>query len=149
MGRIHDPAVEAVDARLRRVLEANGQRFTGQRSAVYRFLCGSTSHPTADEVFTGVRQEIFNISLATVYKALEALTSCQLATKLTFADGSGRFDARTDEHFHARCVRCGAVRDIEVAAFFRPLSEIHPTDGFRVEGYRFEVVGCCDACVPE
>src|SRR5688500_15930797 len=80
----------ATERALRDALEANGQRFTEQRAAVYRFLRGNTEHPTADEVFTAVRAEIADISLATVYKALETLVSCGLAAKLSYVDGSDR-----------------------------------------------------------
>ena len=97
---------------LREALEANGQRVTDQRAAVYRFLLGTTDHPTADEVFTAVRGDIADISLATVYKALETLVICNLAVKLTYGDDSARYDARTDDHYHSRCVRCGQVRDV-------------------------------------
>ncbi|HEX2167046.1 MAG TPA: hypothetical protein VHG09_07365, partial [Longimicrobiales bacterium] len=43
---------------LREALEANGQRFTEQRSAVYRYLLSTEAHPTADDVFTTVRGEL-------------------------------------------------------------------------------------------
>lgn len=135
-----------IDLALRQALESHGQRFTEQRSAVYRFLCGTDEHPTADEVFTAVRAQISDISLATVYKALEALVSCHLAMKLTYGDGSARYDARTDEHVHARCLSCGSVRDIKGAPLAGDLPDIHPTDGFQVEGYRLEVVGYCGSC---
>lgn len=134
------------DVALRDALEANGQRFTEQRAAVYRFLCSTTDHPSADEVFTAVRGQISDISLATVYKALETLVSCGLAAKLSFGDGSARYDARTDDHFHSRCLACGAVRDVVERNVAGPLPKIHPDDGFRVEGYRLEVVGYCVDC---
>ncbi|HEX2187401.1 MAG TPA: transcriptional repressor [Longimicrobiaceae bacterium] len=100
---------------------------------------------TADEVFTAVRAQIADISLATVYKALETLVSCQLAIKLTYGDGSARYDARTDDHCHSRCLRCGNVRDIpdlQVPA----LPRIVLGDGFEAQGYRVEVVGMCREC---
>lgn len=137
----HDP--ESV---LRDALESSGQRFTEQRAAVYRYLANTTAHPTADEVFTTVRTEITDISLATVYKALEMLVTCGLATKLTFGDGSARYDARTEEHFHARCLRCGAIRDVSGSSVSGSLPSIEPDDGFQVEGYRLEVVGYCGSC---
>lgn len=140
---VDDQASERI---LREALEANGQRLTEQRAAIYRFLRGNTEHPTADEVFTAVRAEIADISLATVYKALETLVSCGLATKLAYADGSARYDPRTDDHFHARCLRCGMVRDVQGSAVHGTLPSIEPTDGFRVEGYRLEVVGYCASC---
>jgi len=137
--------IDNVDAVLREALEANGQRFTDQRAAVYRFLRGTTEHPTADEVFTAVRGEITDISLATVYKALETLVSCGLAVKLSYGDDSARYDARTDDHCHSRCLRCGIVRD--VAGDTRSaVPRLEVGDGFRVQGYRVEVVGLCPAC---
>ena len=137
---------DQADALLRDALEANGQRFTDQRAAVYRFLLGTTDHPTADEVFTAVRADIADISLATVYKALETLVSCNLAVKLSYGDDSARYDARTDDHCHSRCVQCGQVRDVH-GPVPELLPQIHPGGGFRVQGYRVEVIGLCSACV--
>ena len=135
---------EETEAVLRQVLEAHGQRFTEQRAAVYRFLRGTFQHPTADEVFTAVRGDISDISLATVYKALETLVSCGLAVKLTYGDDSARYDARTDDHYHSRCLKCGMVRDVPGEAETLPRIEVG--EGFRVEGYRVEVVGYCAHC---
>lgn len=136
---------EEADAVLRETLEANGQRFTEQRAAVYRFLRGTTDHPTADEVFTAVRGEIVDISLATVYKALETLVTCGLAAKLAYGDDSARYDARTEDHYHSRCVRCGRVRDVPGDAQ-AVVPRIRVGDGFEVHGYRVEVVGVCPDC---
>lgn len=147
MDTVADSTAKPIEATLRDVLESNGQRVTEQRAAVYRFLSGTVEHPTADEVYTAVRGQISDISLATVYKALETLVGCNLAMKLTYGDGSARYDARTDEHFHARCLDCGAVRDVEGSSIVGSLPEIHPEGGFRVEGYRLEVVGHCGTCV--
>jgi Fe2+ or Zn2+ uptake regulation protein len=140
-GRVSGP-----DAVLREALEATGQRYTEQRAAVYRFILGTTAHPTADEVFTGVRPLIPDISLATVYKALETLVGCGLATKLTYGDGSARYDARTDPHPHARCLECGAVLDVPGRLDPLSVGRIGPVPGFSVEGYRLELVGYCDGC---
>ena len=132
---------------LREALEANGQRYTDQRAAVYRFLLGTDAHPTADDVFTSVRHEIPDISLATVYKSLETLVGCGLAIKLTYGDGSARYDGRTDPHHHARCLRCESVVDLPGHLDTSALgSQLQPMDGFAVEGYRVELVGYCRAC---
>src|SRR4051812_26062761 len=135
---------EAGEALLRSTLEAHGQRCTEQRSAVYRFLAGTDQHPSADEVFTVVRGDIADISLATVYKALETLVSCGLAVKLTYGDDSARYDARTDDHYHSRCLQCGVVRDVAAETPAVPHFEVG--GGFRVEGFRVEVVGYCPVC---
>jgi len=131
---------------LREVLEANGQRYTEQRAAVYQYLLGTVSHPTADEVFTAVRASIPDISLATVYKALETLVGCGLAQKLTYGDGSARYDGRTDPHHHARCLVCGCVLDVSGRLAEGALAEVGAVPGFSVEGYRLELVGRCGNC---
>ena len=132
---------------LREALESNGQRFTEQRAAVYRFLVGTDVHPTADDVFTSVRHDIPDISLATVYKSLETLVGCGLATKLTYGDGSARYDGRTDPHHHARCLQCGKVMDVPTNIDAQNLIGVMPpVAGFAVEGYRLELVGYCSDC---
>ncbi len=144
MSQISETLPLSANAILRETLEANGQRFTEQRAAVYRYLVGTRSHPSADEVFTAVRSEIGDISLATVYKALETLVGCGLAIKLSFGDGSARYDARTDDHFHTRCLVCGMVRDVHSAAP-AALPSMAAED-FVVEGYRLEILGHCATC---
>lgn len=143
---IHPASLQATEARLRSALAASGQRFTEQRAAVYRHLCAVETHPTADDVFTAVRVSIPDISLATVYKSLETLVGCGLAAKLSYGDGSARYDGRLDPHHHARCLDCGVVIDVPGQLDGDVLGTLGPVQGFGVEGYRLELVGHCDAC---
>ena len=132
---------------LREALEASGQRFTEQRAAVCRFLASTEKHPTADEVFLAVRSEIPVISLATVYKSLETLVGCGLATKLAGRGGSARYDGRTDPHHHARCLACSRMFDVPGSLAADELSELRRSaHGFRVTGYRLELTGYCTDC---
>lgn len=134
---------------LRRALEASGQRFTRQRAAVYRFLIGTVRHPTAEEVFLAVRGELEGISLATVYKSLETLVGCGLVTKLTYGDGSARYDGRTDLHHHARCLACGSVTDLPGLIDDSEIDGLRGgVVGFQVTGFRVELEGYCPRCAP-
>lgn len=140
---------ETMNTRLRKALEETGHRYTEQRAAVYRFLSSTTSHPNADEVFREVRSHVPGISLATVYKSLETLVSCGLAAKLTYSDGSARYDARTDPHHHARCVMCGTVMDVPGSFSDREMEALgREVEGFSVTGYRLELTGFCSRCAP-
>lgn len=135
---------------LRQSLEAAGLRCTPQRFAVYDQLCRFPDHPTAEDVFQAVRREIPKISLATVYKALEALVTVGAASRLSADDatGSARYDARSEAHYHFRCLRTGSVHDLptrfdpDLLAKLDPhLAEQLQSQGFRVTGYRLELVG--------
>jgi Fur family peroxide stress response transcriptional regulator len=138
-------------AALRDTLEAAGWRCTPQRLAVYAHLSRADHHPTAEEVYQGVKTTIPNISLATVYKALETLVASGLATKLSAGDGSARYDARRDHHYHLRCLRSGAVQDLPTTYDPDLIAKIDPEltqklqkQGFRMTGYRLELVGFFD-----
>jgi Fur family peroxide stress response transcriptional regulator len=142
-----DPASKAaIEEELRAALEASGHRFTAQRAAVYSYLRRVESHPTADEIFTNVRDDIPDISLATVYKALEAFVSAGAARKLQFGDGPARYDGRTDDHHHMRCLACGGVHDVEAEVDHRLKGGLLSRNGFEVIGYRLELLGYCPAC---
>lgn len=151
-----NPTALGPDA-LRETLEAAGWRYTPQRQAVYDHLCRAEHHPTAEDVYQGVRGNIPNISLATVYKALETLVASGLAAKLTAGDGSARYDARPDHHYHLRCLRSGEVQDLPTEFDPELIDKLDPeltgrlaAQGFRVTGYRLELVGFFDRpTVPE
>jgi Fur family peroxide stress response transcriptional regulator len=132
----------------RSALEAAGWKSTPQREAVYDHLCRAAGHPTAEDVFHRVKETIPAISLATVYKALEALTASGLAAKLAGVDGSARYDARRDHHYHLRCLRTGAVEDLPTPFDPGLVARLDPElvarldgRGFKVTGYRLELVG--------
>ena len=142
--------VNGEERTLRKALEASGQRYTEQRAAVFRFLESTDVHPSADEVFLAVRRKLPGISLATVYKSLETLVGCGLAVKLTYSDGSARYDGRTDPHHHARCLSCGKVMDIAGSLPEGQWEQLRErAEGFVVTGYRLELSGFCPACAPQ
>lgn len=137
-------------ADLRATLEAAGCRWTRQRQSIYDFLVRSEPHhPTAEEVFHAVQGELPKLSLATVYKALETLEAAGLVTRLAaVGDGPARFDARREPHYHLRCLKTGRVDDLPTPFDPALIARLDPEldrrlgeRGFRVTGYRLELVG--------
>jgi Fe2+ or Zn2+ uptake regulation protein len=142
---------EVEEAQLREALEAEGWRFTRQRAAVFKYLRSVHTHPTAEEVYLAVREDLPNISLATVYKSLEALVACKLAAKLCFGDGPARYDCRSDNHYHIRCLKTGRVEDLPLPHDPALLHKLNPElianlqhEGFQVTDYRLELLGYFD-----
>ena len=140
-------------AALRQALEAFGFRCTPQRLAIYDHLSQADGHPTAEEIFHSVRPSLPKISLATVYKTLEVLVAIGVSSRLTGFEesGSARYDARREEHYHFRCLRTGAVHDLPTRFDPELISKLDPEltselerKGFRVTGYRLELVGYQD-----
>ena len=156
MDRPTNPRRAGRPADLRATLEAAGWRLTRQRAAVYHHLQQAEHHPTAEDVYRSVKEDLPSISLATVYKALEALVDSGLAARLVVANGSARYDARSDHHYHLRCLRSGVVEDVPTAFDPDLIAKIDPglgprlaSKGFRVTGYRLELVGFYEEPAPE
>jgi Fe2+ or Zn2+ uptake regulation protein len=133
---------------LRHALEHAGWRFTRQRAAVFAFLRSAEAHPTAEQVFSAVRRELPHISLATIYKALDALVDAGLARRITGGPGPSRYDGRIDSHYHLRCERTGEVRDLPLPYDAQLLEKLAPDlaewlreQGFEITGHRLELIG--------
>ncbi len=149
--QLHNMPVKSLSQTLgevRSALQAAGCRFTQQRAEVWNVLTQADGHPTAEQVYKSVRNRIPHISLATVYNALEALVSVGLAAKITNGDGSARYDCCADDHYHLRDVATGEVRDLPAEFDPHLLEKIDPAlverlaaGGFKVTGYRLEVLG--------
>ena len=48
-------------------------RYSKQRESIKNYLCGREDHPTADMIYTSIREEYPNISLGTIYRNLSLL----------------------------------------------------------------------------
>jgi len=142
------PFSEPKAAALRRALAAAGWRFTRQRAAVFEYLRSTDDHATAEQVYEAVRRRLPHISLATVYKALEALVDKRLANKLPDASGPARYDCRSDAHYHFRCLKTGKLCDLPTPFDSHLLDKLDPNlveslrrQGFHVTGHRLELLG--------
>ena len=58
-------------------------KYSRQRESIKHFLATTKEHPTADTVYTHVKEEFPNISLGTVYRNLKLLTDLGEAIKIT------------------------------------------------------------------
>lgn len=120
-------------------------RMTKQRAVILEVLRSVNSHPTADEIYSMVREKMPRVSLGTVYRNLDMLTAMGEVVRLDKAGAQKRFDGDTRPHFHVRCQMCGKIGDI-----FHDVS-IPSTKGIKVEGFSLhtaevEFSGLCDTC---
>jgi Fur family transcriptional regulator, ferric uptake regulator len=125
------------------------ERMTKQRKVILEELRKAKSHPTAYDVHEMVRGKLPQISLGTVYRNLEYLSSKGLIQKLDMGKGQRRFDATTEEHAHIMCVTCGKVEDIALQPDLNILTMkdiVKEQIGFEIIGYAMELHGICPAC---
>jgi Fur family ferric uptake transcriptional regulator len=125
------------------------ERMTKQRKVILEELCKVKSHPTAYDVYEMVRVKIPSISLGTVYRNLEHLSSKGLILKLDIGKGQKRFDATTKDHTHIMCMGCGKVDDIVLQPepdLFTMKTIVNDKIGYELIGYGIELYGLCPVC---
>ena len=118
-----------------------------QREVIKAFLMSRKDHPTADVVYTNVRQQFPNISLGTVYRNLTLLADLGEIKRLHVGDGVDHFDADTSLHYHFVCTECGSVIDLEM----QNIETIKDIAGAAFDGtiaghvtYFYGTCGCCN-----
>lgn len=120
-------------------------RMTKQRRIILEELRKVDTHPTADEVYRMARRRMPHISLGTVYRNLELLSSFSLITKLEMAGTQKRFDGNPDPHHHVRCVHCGCVGDLDLDLDLSGYGQDLNTD-YEIISHRLEFLGVCPKC---
>ena len=83
-----------------------------QRDAIKTFLMSRKDHPTADVVYTFVKNDFPSISLGTVYRNLSFLVEHGEAVTVPCEDGFVHYDANTAPHLHFQCRKCKCLIDI-------------------------------------
>jgi Fur family peroxide stress response transcriptional regulator len=133
-----------VEQMIHRCREA-GMNVTPQRIAVYRALLKSTEHPTPEAIFNEVSPSMPSLSLATIYKSLEALESLGLVREVPVVSDSRRYDANLESHHHLVCTECGDVTDY----YSEDLDSIMPKKkirGFNPSFVSVHINGICADC---
>lgn len=89
-----------------------GLRMTRQRREVYKTLMADRVHPTAQDVFVVVKDRLPQISLATVYNCLEALTQHGIIKQVHFDREPCRYCPNLHDHGHFHDQKSGRIVDV-------------------------------------
>ncbi len=120
-----------------------------QRDAIMAFLESCTDHPSADVIYTHMREIMPNISLGTVYRNLGLLCELGQIIKLPCDDKIDRYDARIAPHNHFVCDKCGSVIDLEMDPidFIKDIA----SENFAGQISRYTVFfhGTCEKCLDQ
>jgi Fur family ferric uptake transcriptional regulator len=122
-------------------------RMTKARGAILDELGRSCTHPTADELHRSLRKRLDGVSLATVYRGLDALARQGMVRVVEAPGGPRRFDRTLEEHYHVACQRCGRVGDVGLRVRAPLEAAVVGARGFRVLGHRLCFTGICPTCI--
>ncbi len=121
-------------------------KYSRQRELIKDFLCSRKDHPTADVVYTNVRQQFPNISLGTVYRNLTLLSDMGEIQRLHLGDGVDHFDADISAHNHFVCRRCGCVTDLEMESIDHITETAAKNFPGKIDGHITYFYGTCGDC---
>ena len=83
-----------------------------KRDAILEYLRGTNAHPSAETIYTDLKQQIPDLAMGTVYRNLTHFKQQGLVSSVATVNGVERFDANTDPHIHFICNDCDAVIDL-------------------------------------
>lgn len=123
-------------------------RMTKQRTAVLTVL-RQGGFRSAQDWHDRLRRDGSTTGLATVYRALQALTETGDVDTVLTETGETLYrlcEAREEHHHHLRCRVCGAAEDIDMPSIERWAAEVGAERGYSRIDHMVELTGVCGDC---
>jgi Fur family transcriptional regulator, stress-responsive regulator len=132
------------DSLLERLRRRTDWRLTAQRRVIAEAFEGEHVHLTAEEILARSRRRMPEISLATVYNALNELVALGELRPVHAGGGRPRYDPTSRPHDHLVCLACGTIHDV----FARGRVELPRSQrfGHRVVAQETVFKGYCPDC---
>lgn len=122
----------------------HGIRPSVQRIAVMNYLMTHFTHPTVDDIYMALIDDIPTLSRTTVYNTLKLLVKHGAVTAIDIDRSCERFDADISLHAHFMCDACGRIIDIPVSDV-DILRRTAPA-GSEIRSINLNYKGLCDRC---
>jgi Fur family peroxide stress response transcriptional regulator len=125
----------------------NMLKYSKQREYIKEFLANRQDHPTAETIYSGVKDKIPQISLGTVYRNLSLMSNRGEIIKISTDSGPDRFDGNCSLHYHFFCISCGCILDLDMESIehINTIAE-HHFDG-QILGSTTKFFGNCPTCL--
>ncbi|MCD4829684.1 MAG: transcriptional repressor [Candidatus Cloacimonetes bacterium] len=114
-----------------------------QRLKILEYLDINRVHPTVEEIFAAIREEIPILSKMTVYNTLKLFAANGLVKSIPTSDNKGHYDYNTSPHTHFKCRQCKRVFDIDVDYDLHLKSGL---EGLKVLEHNLIFEGICQDC---
>ncbi len=121
-----------------------GLKLTPQRLAIFEYLDGNRSHPSAEDIYTEIIKKFPMMSFATVYNTIETLKKKGDLAEITIDPERRHYDPDTSHHHHLICKTCKKIKDIHSDFSIHIPEDQKGT--FEVLDNHIEFYGMCHKC---
>jgi len=125
------------------ILKEHSMKITPQRLEILKYLDDHRTHPTADEIFSELKESNPSLSKTTVYNSLEILKSHNIIQSLSISGSETRYDFKSSMHHHFLCKKCGNIVDIDIKC---PNIEKVSQLGYKIDEVHGYFKGICNKC---
>lgn len=139
-------AHELTQEKVLELLRSDGGRLTSARRAVVNCLFDNADHLTPDEIATDVQATLPDVSLSTVYRALEALEALGVVEHVHLGHGPARYHLANRQHVHLLCRTCNRVIEVPTDRLDPLAASLAAQHGFELEPRHFALLGRCSRC---
>ncbi|MFM0034548.1 Fur family transcriptional regulator [Paraburkholderia strydomiana] len=133
---------------IQRILEQAGLRPTFPRVLVLEFFQQHAhEHFSAEQLYKRLNEDMRNLSLGTLYRALGLLVDAKLLSSVAFGDGRLVYE-RNDgkQHDHLVCTACGCIHEFFDAEIEARQKAVADNFEFDVSERQLVVFGLCAEC---
>lgn len=121
-------------------------KYSKQRESIRTYLDEHRTHPTAETVYSDIKQEFPSISLGTVYRNLNLLADRGDILRISTGFGPDHFDGNNLPHYHFLCEKCGKVMDIDIDLETSIIEQANQQFDGIVHRYVTQFYGLCPEC---
>jgi len=126
-------------------LREKGVKPSYQRKRIFEYMMSFHNHPSVNDIYEALIDEIPTLSKATVYNTMNLFLAHRLIEILPIDTNEARYDVfNPKEHGHFKCEVCGNIFDVNIKINVEDLSD--DLIGFKVDAEIYNFRGTCRAC---
>jgi Fur family peroxide stress response transcriptional regulator len=94
------------------MLRGHNLKATPQRIAILESI-QNYGHINIDKLYEEIKKRFESISLATIYKNINAMTKNMLLSEVKIPNEKSVYEIVKEKHSHLACKKCGSVTDVD------------------------------------
>ncbi len=113
------------------------------RIKILKFLLKNRIHPTVEDIYKSLIEEIPTLSKTSVYNTLNLFLEKGIVVGIALDQKELRYDINTNFHGHFKCNKCGIIYDFPIMISFPNKEQL---EGFEITNRDVFFYGICKEC---